>query len=119
MTKADHDLEIVRRELNLSEELLTDVLCYHCQQAVEKYLKTFLISKMVKPPKTHDIITLVEECGKIDSDFESLSDYAYMTAYASELRYADDFYLPSRAETEKAYADTVMVKKFVGDKIKI
>ena len=42
--KAEHDLKTVEHELTLPEnEVVRDVVCFHCQQAVEKYLKAFLI----------------------------------------------------------------------------
>jgi hypothetical protein len=41
-----------------------------------------------------------------------------MTSYAIELRYPDDFYIPSRKETEKAYADALKVKILIVSKIK-
>ena len=32
-----------------------EIICFHCQQAVEKYLKGYLIfSGVEKPPKIHD-----------------------------------------------------------------
>jgi len=44
LIKASSDLKIVEHELNLpEEEIVKDAVCFHCQQAVEKYLKAFLI----------------------------------------------------------------------------
>ena len=46
---ADEDLELARRELNyIDEEILIRSVCFHCQQAVEKYFKAFLILKDFK-----------------------------------------------------------------------
>ncbi|MDP2984824.1 MAG: HEPN domain-containing protein [Candidatus Latescibacter sp.] len=119
LIKADHDLEIVEREMRFSDEPLTDILCFHCQQAVEKYLKTYLIFKLVKPSKTHDIAELIEECRKLDPDFEKLSDLSYMTEYAVQLRYPDDFYQPELAEMNKAFSDALKAKRFVLEKINV
>ncbi|MCK5767453.1 MAG: HEPN domain-containing protein [Candidatus Atribacteria bacterium] len=53
--KANSDLKIVEHELNLpEEEIVKDAVCFHCQQAVEKYLKAFLIYHTIKPKRTHD-----------------------------------------------------------------
>jgi HEPN domain-containing protein len=42
LIKADSDLKIVEHELALPiEEVVKDIVCFHCQQAVEKYLKAF------------------------------------------------------------------------------
>jgi HEPN domain-containing protein len=55
---ADKDLfaaEIILKETNFP---LTNIVAYHCQQAIEKYLKAFLIEKDVPLIKTHDLIKL-------------------------------------------------------------
>ena len=114
--KAGRDIELVERDLR-SDDPLTDILCFHCQQAVEKYLKTYLISKLIKAPKTHDIAILLEICKKIDTEFAVLSDVSYLSEYAVELRYPDDFYIPDKGELEKAYKKAVMVKEFVIKKL--
>lgn len=31
------------------------IICYHCQQSAEKYLKGFLVLHGMSPPKTHDL----------------------------------------------------------------
>ncbi|MBM3706525.1 MAG: HEPN domain-containing protein [Actinobacteria bacterium] len=36
--KADRDLEVSQREIKLPEPL-TDIICFHAQQAAEKYMK--------------------------------------------------------------------------------
>jgi HEPN domain-containing protein len=115
--KADHDIEIVRRNL-ASEEPLTDVLCFHCQQAVEKYLKAFLVYHSIKPPRVHIIEDILIECGKIDPTFKDLHHVAYMSEFAVELRYPDDFYMPPLAQLEKAYQDALDVNNFVRIKIR-
>ena len=44
IAKADNDLMIINHELQLPEsEWVTDMICFHCQQAAEKYLKALLI----------------------------------------------------------------------------
>ena len=37
---ADRDLRTAEQGLK-AEEVITDTICFHCQQAVEKYLKAF------------------------------------------------------------------------------
>jgi HEPN domain-containing protein len=51
--KADHDLTAAERLLSGAEPL-TDAACFHCQQAVGKYLKLFLIASNHVPPKTEE-----------------------------------------------------------------
>lgn len=37
------------------EEDITEIVCFHCQQAVEKYLKALLLSNNEDIQKTHNI----------------------------------------------------------------
>jgi hypothetical protein len=45
LIKADNDLKTAEFCLT-AEQPITDTICFHCQQAVEKYLKLFIVSKM-------------------------------------------------------------------------
>lgn len=69
----------------------TDTLCYHCQQAVEKYLKGLLTLKKIDFIKTHDLSYLVKlsksATGQID-DIED--DILSLNKYAIEARYPAD-----------------------------
>lgn len=73
LKKAESDLRIVDHELKLPEdETVKDLACFHCQQAVEKYLKAFLIFNEVEFPRTHNIEYLLEQSAKIDTDFSGI-----------------------------------------------
>ena len=41
---------------------LPDLVCYHCQQSAEKYLKAYLIAQGVVPPAIHDLNQLLLLC---------------------------------------------------------
>jgi len=45
---------------------------FHAQQAVEKYLKSYLLEKTKTYPFTHSISELIELCIEIDENFEYL-----------------------------------------------
>ena len=117
-TKADNDIRIVEQGLK-TEEPVTDVLCFHSQQAVEKYLKLFLTANNIEFNPTHNIAILLQLCMSIDNSFSSLEEISYLTQYAVELRYPDDFYIPDLPETEKAYKLAINVRKFVLSKLKL
>lgn len=116
LIKADHDLLIVERDIR-NEAPLTDIICFHCQQAAEKYLKAFLVSKLSVPQRTHDIRTIINECCKLDPNFEKLNSCSYLSNYAVESRYPDNYYLPDKEETGKAYSDAKSIKDFVVSRI--
>ncbi len=114
--KADNDYKTIVNEMS-SKEPVTDSICYHAQQGVEKYLKTFLVKNGIEPLKTHNIAFLRRECEKIDPDFSSLSNLDYLSDYAVELRYPDSFYIPSLEEAKEAYEDALKARSFIKTKI--
>jgi len=116
--KADHDLKIAKDEMK-EREPVTDMVCFHCQQAVEKILKAFLISKNKEVAKTHDLSFSINECIKIDIEFRELFDKEIdlMSVYAVEMRYPGDMYIPSLEEAKDAISKAEYVKEFVMRKL--
>lgn len=55
--KAENDLLVIRNNM-ASAEVPIDACCFHAQQAAEKYLKAYLVSKKVYFPKIHDLQAL-------------------------------------------------------------
>lgn len=91
--KGDHDL-IAARRLLADETEVADVICFHAQQAVEKYLKAHLVSVGREIEKTHDLSRLLECCAAYDPDFNRLYDFTdALTRYAGEARYPDKWRL--------------------------
>ena len=58
--KAEHDFLAAEHSLELAEQGLTDIVCYHCQQCAEKYLKALLLYRGVAFPRTHDLRLLLD-----------------------------------------------------------
>ena len=54
---ADNDL-YASELLMKDEHPLTNIVAFHCQQTIEKYLKAFLIENDITLVKTHDLIKL-------------------------------------------------------------
>ncbi len=112
--KAHNDFKTGKDEI-ATEEPATDTVCFHMQQCVEKYLKGYLVFHKVDFRKTHDIAELIELCKNVRDDFEEL--YAFeadsLTLYAAEIRYPDDFYMPTVPETRECIEITVKVMAFV------
>lgn len=117
ITKADNDLEIVKHELKLPEsEWVTDVICFHCQQAAEKYLKALLIYMEKDVPKTHNIEylqTLLKESHPEISELE-VKD---LSLFGVDVRYPDDFYIPSAEEVRYYSTLAIRIQKMVLDNI--
>ena len=67
---------------------LRDLVCFHCQQAVEKYLKGLLEEGRQPVPKTHDLEKLLELLLPHDAKLEPLRrSLVSLTRYAVEFRY--------------------------------
>lgn len=116
--KGEHDLKTGKDELS-SVEPATDMVCFHMQQCVEKHLKAFLIFHGREISKTHNITFLVRQCMEIDAAFGNLpeNDLESLTDYAVEVRYPDDFYMPSVEETQKTVEIAEFVRRFVREKL--
>jgi HEPN domain-containing protein len=68
--------------------LITEHVCFHGQQAVEKALKAFLIHHSVEFPWTHQIGPLLDLCVELDDSFATLVAAAVpLTEYAVRFRY--------------------------------
>lgn len=116
---AEKDLLAAKQGLE-AEAVITDIICFHCQQAAEKFLKAFLVKSQIEFTKTHNIMVLVNLCSEIDKSFkDELSEADSLTDYAVEIRYPGDWYEPTIEETKQAYEVALKVKEFVLRKIKI
>ena len=103
-----------------TEDPATDTVCFHAQQTVEKCLKAYLIFHEKEYRRTHNIAELIELCREIDGDFEYLYELKAeeLTIYATDVRYPDDFYMPSKEEAHEAVKIAEKVKEFVRKKLK-
>jgi HEPN domain-containing protein len=115
MDKAEHDLLSAQRLLEI-EPLILDSACFHCQQAVEKCLKAYLIYNEFDIQKTHDIIALLNQCSNFDSVFGTI-DPMDINAYAVNGRYPDANLMPSKEEAEGYYQLALQVKSLVTERI--
>jgi HEPN domain-containing protein len=71
---ADKDLQAAEIIFN-NEYPLTNIIAFHCQQAIEKYLKAFIIERDGPLIRTHDLIKLngiVSEIEKLCIDEDKL-----------------------------------------------
>lgn len=116
--KADNDLKVAIDEI-VTTAPATDIVCFHCQQCIEKYLKGFLSYYGVEFKKTHNLEELIRLCIQIDKDFQKFIEMNIqeMTIYATELRYPDYFYMPTLEEAKDAVEKAKFVKEFINKKI--
>jgi len=60
--RGDRDIETA--QLLYDERGYTDVIAYHIQQAIEKYLKGYLVLNGQRPPWVHELDTLLNLVSK-------------------------------------------------------
>lgn len=84
--KGNHDFEDAKRLLGSGG--YADTICFLCQQAVEKYLKGYLVFKKVKPRAIHALEDLANECAELDISFFNIADEClFLSGYYIETRY--------------------------------
>ena len=103
---ADMDYSTSKHLLTLRPKPL-EIICYHCQQAAEKYLKGYLVYEYkAEPPRTHDLVLLKIECMKSDDRYNDISRACeVLTRYGVQPRYPN--------EMEIAEIDMLKALKYV------
>lgn len=87
LRKAAEDRQMAEVGLAQSPPL-TSSAAFHCQQAVEKCLKAFLVFREVRFERIHDLESLIDQCAGIDPDWDALRDSVEpLTGYAVRFRY--------------------------------
>ena len=90
-----------------------EIVCFHCQQAAEKYLKWVLVLHDIEPPKIHDLEELEKLCEKINPNFESLYEKCnVLTEYAVHSRYPNERRL-EKQDMDRALDYANYIKSFV------
>lgn len=86
-TIADMDLASAKFLLNM-HPVPKEIICYHCQQSAEKYLKGFLIFSGHQIVKTHDLVLLNKICQKYLIDCKQIEESCFvLTNYSVSVRY--------------------------------
>jgi HEPN domain-containing protein len=100
--KGDHDLGTAQITYLYIPEYL-DTVTFHCQQAVEKYMKAYLIFLNTPFKFTHDLVYLLDLISENDPHFDAYYDLlSELQGYAVEVRYPNDTIYLSKEKVEKA-----------------
>jgi HEPN domain-containing protein len=87
LARADEDFLFAEANLQEGSEFYAQ-LCFHFQQAAEKYLKAYIISKNLTFDRVHDLVHLLKTCSIQTPEFKELKEECILlnTAYI-ETRY--------------------------------
>lgn len=87
LKKADDDFRFAEANLKGRSEFYAQI-CFHFQQAAEKYLKAYIIGKGLAFDKVHNLVHLLKTCSTFEPAFAALKEDCILlnTAYI-ETRY--------------------------------
>lgn len=85
LDKGAHDIEVA--QFLFENDHYTDIITLHIQQALEKYIKAFLIKNGWSLKRTHDLVTLAAEAHKFGLN---------LTQYEDVLDEINEYYIESR-----------------------
>ena len=116
---ADMDLATAHHMFDTYHPKPLEIVCFHSQQAAEKILKCYLVSKGIEYPKIHDMQVLIEMCIEFDDEFNNIYvEATTLTNYAVSLRYPTELGI-EESDTIKAIENSDKVMKFVREKLNI
>ncbi|MEW6041950.1 MAG: HEPN domain-containing protein [Elusimicrobiota bacterium] len=114
----DEDLKAA--EILFNAEGPNRIICFHCQQAVEKYPKGFLLLNTDKYPKVHDLLELITLCQEINPQFINIKESSViLTPYYIESRYiamTSETY--TKQDSEKAMDISLSIITFIKERMK-
>jgi HEPN domain-containing protein len=115
--KGDHDLGtaiITHKHI----PKYSDTIAFHCQQAVEKYLKSYCVHLGIKIPRTHDLIYLLEVINqKEDIQKNWFDKLLILEDFAVEIRYPDQSIKLAEEEIKEAISIAKMVRTEIAQKL--
>ncbi|MDD5092638.1 MAG: HEPN domain-containing protein [Candidatus Wallbacteria bacterium] len=108
ISKAENDFTAARHLLSLGDEAPFDVICFHAQQCVEKYLKAVMVAHSLPVPKTHDIEKIAGILAPVFPIDLTPEQMRLLAEYAADVRYPGvDFLFREDAEEALRIADEV------------
>ena len=128
--QAENWIVLADKDLSAAEILikydypLTNIVAFHCQQTIEKYLKAFLIEKDVPLIKTHDLIKLngmIKEIGDLYIDEEKLLiiNEVYMESrYPAEFGLMPDGNAPTKKQAREFIEYAKEIKAIIHNALK-
>lgn len=118
LTKADDDFEFALVNFEEGKDFFAQI-CFHFQQAAEKYLKCYIIAQELEFRKVHDLHLLLKTCLSKDPSFEQLrEDCEYLTTFYVDTRYPVHWPTHfSQNETQEAFQSASRIQSLVKEKL--
>jgi HEPN domain-containing protein len=117
--KAEEDFGFASSSLEL--ETYFAPICFHFQQAAEKYLKAFIIANGLEFRPVHSLQELLEICRPKDPGIEEIQEACrYLNAFYIDTRYP--VHWPTHYDKEtalRAKASAEKIRDWVGSRLKL
>lgn len=115
---ANMDLDLAKHTLKTMYPPPLEIICYHCQQAAEKFIKGVIISFDIEVEKTHDLSKLLNTLMPLTDIPESFMESAErLTMFGVRIRYPNE--LPvDEAQTKLAIVQAEKIKNWAESLIK-
>ena len=111
ISKAEEDLRRVAKRLTEGD---TEDAAFHLQQAIEKFLKGFLLSTGWKLKKIHDLEALLDDAVRVAPKLETYRGLCQqVTGYYLAERYPSLGPAPAGSEIRSAYRDAQRLARWI------
>jgi len=116
LIKADRDLTLIQDMLPNAASY-PDLICYHCQQAAEKYLKALLVYHGQSVKKTHDLEELLDLLFPFEKSIDATvyNKALSIKNYTVHIRYPYPSANPSEADVLEAVATAKFFRHFAAE----
>jgi HEPN domain-containing protein len=109
---ADNDLRCAIFLLQM-HPIPVEIICYHCQQSAEKYLKGYIALNGGEIVKTHDLTILNKICIGYDQELQLIrDDCVELVDYGVQVRYPVETELEEQ-DMKKAIESAETIQKFI------
>ncbi|MFN0050224.1 MAG: HEPN domain-containing protein [Cytophagales bacterium] len=116
--KAEHDFKAINILLINSPEL-TDIICMHCQQCAEKYIKAKFIALHRPFPFVHDLLKLLNTLNEFnDIDYDVFKWADDIEGFGISIRYPSINGEPTFLETKDIIESTKNLRNYFRNLLK-
>jgi HEPN domain-containing protein len=114
--KAEGDLLTARREYRVRKSPNYDAVCFHTQQAAEKYMKAFLQENGMSIPRIHSLADLLALISKTDPVFMQIqADTNILEGHAVQFRYPG--LSANKMDAKEALSAAQLICSFIRNKL--
>jgi HEPN domain-containing protein len=118
LAKAKEDFEFARVNLEEKKSFYAQI-CFHFQQAAEKYLKAYIVARELEFRKVHELTLLRKICMGEDPSFEQIKHACeFLNTFYVDTRYP--VHWPSNFsedEAGKAFQACLQIRVFILNKL--